>query len=110
MRSDIMPFGRLGFAVRLTSLVAILLSGASAQTSLHSGLIGTTPPAMAAGAPLGAYSLSEIEQINHFNGNLNLFVPLRKITGRGESGFTSGININKRWYVQHNLQFNVLQA
>lgn len=80
------------------------------QTATYSGISGTTPPAMAAGAPLGSYAINDIEQINYFNGNLNIFIPLRDITGRGEAGFISGLNISKRWYVQDNLQFNTLQA
>src|SRR5712692_4266958 len=51
----------------VTALVISVIC-AHAQTSATDG---TTPAALAAGAPAGSYSLSDFERINLFNGNLN---------------------------------------
>jgi hypothetical protein len=55
----------------------------NAQTSVTDG---RTPLGMAAGAPAGSYSLSDLDDVNLFSGNLSFAIPLIKIGGRGFSG------------------------
>jgi RHS repeat-associated protein len=55
------------------------------------------------GEPVGSYVVSPIESINLYNGHLNLTVPLRTISGRGEAGYTISIPITRpTWQVQIN--------
>jgi YD repeat-containing protein len=54
------------------------------------------------GAPAGSYTLSEFERINLFNGSLSFHLPLLKVGGRGEAGFTVGLTLEKRWGVRYN--------
>jgi YD repeat-containing protein len=54
------------------------------------------------GAPAGSYSLSGFENVNLFNGNLNLHMPLVSINGRGGAAMTSVLAIDtKRWNIKH---------
>ena len=71
--------------------MALAVVGAHGQTSPTIKLQitdGTTPPALASGAPIGSYLTSDIEQINYYNGKLNLTIPLLQVGGRGEARYT----------------------
>lgn len=46
---------------------------------------GPTPSGLATGAPAGSYSLTDFENVNLFNGNLNFNLPLLKVGGRGDA-------------------------
>ena len=47
---------------------------------------GTTPLGLSPGAPAGSYALSDFDNVNLFNGNLNFALPLVKVGGRGGAG------------------------
>jgi RHS repeat-associated protein len=49
------------------------------------------------GRPAGSYDLSDFDNINLFNGNLNFRLPLLNLGGRGEAGFTISYLIENRW-------------
>lgn len=49
------------------------------------------------GRPAGSYDLSDFDNVNLFNGNLNFRLPLLRISGRGEAGFTIPYVIENRW-------------
>ena len=55
---------------------------------------GTVSLSVAPGAPAGSYALSDFEQINLYNGHLNIALPLLKIGGRGsvQSSVVVGIS------------------
>ncbi|MGH9872943.1 MAG: RHS repeat-associated core domain-containing protein [Pyrinomonadaceae bacterium] len=44
---------------------------------------GSTPLGEAPGSPLGSYSLSNIDNVNLFNGHVNIQIPVLSVAGRG---------------------------
>src|SRR5262245_9949154 len=60
---------------------------------------GTTPLGLTPGAPAGSYALSEFENLNLFNGNLNFSLPLTRVGGRGGAGFPVTMRIDYKWTV-----------
>ena len=80
------------------SLVAALLlvQLILAKTALSQS---TAPTAQTPGAPAGSYTLSELESVNLFSGNLNLNLPLLNINGRGDVTHTLGVTIETQWGV-----------
>src|SRR4029079_8095574 len=91
----------------LRLLVAFLFTvfltlAAQAQTTTSTVTDGRTPSGMQAGAPAGSYALSEFDNINLYNGNLNFRLPLMKIGGRGSAQSTVILALNlKSWHVKH---------
>ena len=71
---------------------------ALAQTSVTDG---STPLALSPGAPAGSYALSGFESVNAYNGNLSFRVPLLRIGGRGEAGYTVALPVERHWRVVH---------
>lgn len=76
-------------------LLLVPANSAVAQRSLS----GTTPSAMQPGAPAGSYSISEFENVNLYNGNLNFYLPLASVGGRGSVSTTVGLPIEPKWAV-----------
>ena len=65
---------------------------------------GLTPPGLAPGAPAGAYSLSEFENVNLFNGKVSFTLPIVQ-KGRGGASISLPIKINSPgWLTKHELQ------
>jgi len=58
---------------------------------------GLTIPTAAVGSPMGSYSLSGFETINLYNGALSVNIPLLKVGGRGEAGYTISVSIQQGW-------------
>jgi RHS repeat-associated protein len=63
---------------------------------------GKTPLALQPGAPAGSYALSELDNINPFNGSLNFRLPLLSIGGRGTAGYTMTLPIEHKWRIHVN--------
>lgn len=61
---------------------------------------GATPLGLSPGAPAGSYPLSDFEDVNLFNGSLNVALPLIKIGGRGEAGYSLMLRVDHKWLVQ----------
>ena len=59
----------------------------------------TIPSAFQGGAAAGSYPLSGFENINYFNGNLGVNLPLVTVGGRGEASFTMMLTIGQSWKV-----------
>lgn len=78
---------------------AILLIVLAANASAQSNTQGSTPAGMAPGAPAGSYALSDFENVNLYNGNLNFSLPLVKIGGRGGGGHAITLNLDHKWSV-----------
>ena len=72
----------------------LLFSAASIVRAQTSATDGTTPTGLAPGAPAGSYSLSDIDQVNLFSGNLNFHLPLLSIGGRGGAQMKITLAIN----------------
>lgn len=54
---------------------------------------GHTPPGVAPGNPNGNYPLSDIDDVNLFNGNVRIVLPLASVGGRGSAGFAPTLRI-----------------
>jgi RHS repeat-associated protein len=61
---------------------------------------GTTPLGLSPGAPVGSYPLSDFDNVNLFNGNLNFSMPLAKIGGRGSATYPITLRIDQKWQVR----------
>ena len=78
-------------------LLALLSFGVSAQTS---NTDGATPAGLSPGAPAGSYALTGFENVNLYNGNLNVSLPLLAVGGRGSAGYTVTLLIEQKWRVE----------
>src|SRR5712691_2702663 len=87
--------------IRLPLLLALVLFATVASAQTTSTTDGTTPSGIAPGSPSGSYALSNLDNINLYNGNLNFALPLLQIGGRGAAGYemTAPLNV-KSWHVQ----------
>jgi RHS repeat-associated protein len=81
-------------------LSAILVVPGGAQTTTTSITAGTTIPLVAPGTPAGSYALSGFDTVDLFSGKLNIRLPLLKIGGRGEAGYTMVLPIQRNWRVE----------
>ena len=79
---------------------AVLLPVSVAQAQITQNITdGTTPPGIAPGAPAGSYRLSDFDNINLYNGNLNFRLPLLEVAGRGEARYTITLPIEHHWTI-----------
>ena len=83
-----------GSSLVRAACAAALLAGAARLDAAQ------TPPGHAPGAPAGSYPVSDLEQINLFNGNMQLRLRLLDVDGRGESGTTVNLPIEWHWRVE----------
>lgn len=83
----------------VTLLLLLIVSNVQAQTTT-SLTDGSTPPAMAPGAPAGSYPLSGLDNINFYNGKLSFRLPLVGVGGRGEAQYTMTLPIEHRWRLE----------
>jgi len=90
----------IGYRHWPTILLLVLLTGsASAQTSHATD--GTTPLGLSPGSPSGSYALNGFDNINLFNGNMNVTLPMLHIDGRGGAQTTMMLALNtKRWHME----------
>ena len=57
----------------------------------------STPPAVAAGIPLSSYALSNIDTVDPYTGSVNIHIPLYKVGGRGNAGYTVTLLMEQKW-------------
>lgn len=76
-------------------------SGAQAQISGTAGYGGIGDPATAPGAPSQSYSLSAIDNINYYNGLVNITIPAYTVGGRGSAVVPAVIAVQKQWAVEN---------
>ncbi|MGE0882088.1 MAG: hypothetical protein AB7P14_00965, partial [Blastocatellales bacterium] len=79
-------------------LVVLLCQPINAQYS-RTIFDGYTPTGVEQGGPAGAYALSGFENVNLFNGNLNVNMPLMRIGGRGTAGYVMNLPLDLHWEV-----------
>lgn len=72
-------------ALFTASLLALFTNNAFAQITSTDG---STSSGIAPGSPAGSYGLSEFDNVNLYNGNLNFSLPLIGVLGRGEAQHT----------------------
>ncbi len=87
---SIMPLTKPHHVVVVCTLLFLLAIGARAQSVTD----GATPSGLAPGSPAGSYALSGFENVNLYNGNLDVHLPLLTIGGRGEAvaAVAAGVN------------------
>jgi hypothetical protein len=74
----------LRWSAALLSTLLLTLT-AQAQTTTSTVTDGRTPSGMQAGAPAGSYALSEFDNVNLYNGNLNFRLPRTDAITTGRS-------------------------
>src|SRR5215217_7242267 len=84
---------------RITVCIALLVCSITAIAQSSSPNDGSTPLALAPGAPAGSYSLSGFENLSPFSGGLNFRLPLSTIGGRGQAGYTITQKIERKWTI-----------
>lgn len=94
--SEIVNTSRLNAAGFKPLVVLMILLCVSAVQAQHSAG-GLTPTAMAGGAPAGSYALSDFDNVNLFNGNLNFRLPLLSVGGRGAAQHRISLSIERKW-------------
>jgi RHS repeat-associated protein len=93
--------GKVSASFKMTAVLIILSAVVFGQTSSTTYPTNSyTPSSLATGSPLGSYSISNIENVNLFSGNLNITLPLVQIGGRGAGGYTMSLPIEYRWRIQ----------
>ena len=85
------PTGRS--AALLLAAAGLVLGGPQAT----SAQVGQTPPALLPGAPAGSYPVSDLEQVNLFNGNMLIRLQLLELKGRGDGAVTVTLPIEQHW-------------
>ena len=88
--------------VQLFIVAILLLTGLIvAQAQITKSTDGVTPKGIEPGAPAGSYPITEWENVNLFNGQVSFTLPIVQ-KGRGESGVSLPIRINRQpWVVKH---------
>src|SRR5713226_5242179 len=86
----------------VTALSLFSVSSSNAQNSTTGATDGSTPIGLSPGAPAGSYALNGFENVNLYNGHLNVHLPLVTIGGRGEAKVVSALSIDAQsWTVRH---------
>src|SRR4051794_11138279 len=94
------PFSFSRIIRSLTLASALLLFACTTVFAQQQSTDGATPLGLSPGAPAGSYPLSDIEDVNLYNGTLNFSLPLVKIAGRGEAGYSLMLRLDHKWLVQ----------
>ena len=74
--------------------ITLILVLSTLSVVAQSPVDGTTPSGIAAGTPSGSYSLSDLDNVNLYNGNLSFQLPLAQIDGRGNAKTTLLLSMN----------------
>lgn len=91
-----------GFKNSYLAIAFFLLLCFSAQVFAQQlATSGYTPPGLQSGAPAGSYALSNIDNVNFSNGNLNVSIPLLQVGGRGSAGYPITLPIEHKWLIHH---------
>src|SRR5688500_18231997 len=90
-------FSGLRHVVSLILLTTFLVSITTASTVTD----GSTPLSLSPGTHAGAYALSGFDNINVYNGNLNFYLPLLTVGGRGNAAHTIGRMMEQHWRMDH---------
>ena len=86
--------------LRVTIFLVVASCAASAQTSSHA-TDSTTPLGLSPGSPAGSYALNGFDNINLYNGNMNLTLPLLHVGGRGGAQTAMMLGLNtKHWHIE----------
>ncbi|HEX7317073.1 MAG TPA: RHS repeat-associated core domain-containing protein [Pyrinomonadaceae bacterium] len=95
--------GRRATCASLLLLTFFFTAGAVAQTTTTTtrATDGHTPLEIAPGSPAGSYALSDFDNISLFSQSLGFRLPLLRVGGRGEAGYTITLPIERKWRITH---------
>jgi RHS repeat-associated protein len=82
------------------SAVALALVGFATPAETTSPFGGNTPEPFKPGAHAELYGLAELDSINLHGGGLAFQVPLYKVGGRGQAGYSIMANIRRNWQIE----------
>jgi RHS repeat-associated protein len=83
---------------------ALMIAGCGAVFSQGSSTFSSaTPAGLAAGSPLGSYTLSDMEQYDPFSGRMNVIIPIYHVGGRGNVGFDLLYAVPQTWRIDNEL-------
>jgi RHS repeat-associated protein len=82
------------YSVLTRRLVLAFLAALTLSHAAHAQSSTTT--ARSPGAPAGSYKLGDADTVNLFNGNLNYYLPLADVGGRGEARAELGVVIENQ--------------
>jgi RHS repeat-associated protein len=84
---------------RICGLILVFssLSAVTVGQTIPPPISGFTPIGITPGAPAGSYPLSGFDNINLYNGNLGIHMPLMQVGGRGSAAYQMMLNIEVRW-------------
>jgi YD repeat-containing protein len=87
--------------IRLVCIIGLLLLAlGTAEAQTTSPTDGSTPLGLSPGAPAGSYTLTDFDNINLYNGNLNFALPLLGVGGRGAAQTTMMLSIEQHWVIK----------
>jgi RHS repeat-associated protein len=83
-------------------LAGILVVALTQIIQAQTPLTGTTAPGLSPGSPAGSFALSGFENVNLYNGNLNVRLPLLRVGGRGTASYDMTITpMEAKWVIHH---------
>lgn len=89
------------FIALLSTLLLLLMLCATALAQTSTGPTdGSTPLGMSPGSPAGSYALSGFDNVNPYNGKLGFHLPLLRVGGRGQAGYTITLPIETHWQIR----------
>ena len=84
---------------RILAVSGFLCAAARLGAQQSPPTVGPTPPALAPGTPASSYALSGLDDINYFNGNLVVKIPVTSVGARGTAARTISVPIQQPWTV-----------
>lgn len=97
MRKKIDGFFRFGITAILNVCALAMIGSVQAQSVTD----GSTPSGIAPGSPAGSYALSDFDNVNLFNGHLDVRLKLLNLAGRGGADMAAGVSLNPEpWVVK----------
>lgn len=79
------------------ALLALCGAGAVSGQTTTTVTDSQTPAAAEAGIPSQSYALSNIDTVDPYTGSVNIHIPLYKVGGRGEAGYTVTLLLEQKW-------------
>lgn len=85
----------------LVVIVYLCILSLTGTAKAQSVTDGATPSGIAPGSPSGSYALSGFDNINLYNGNLDVRLKVLNVGGRGDAAMTVGVGLNPEpWVVK----------
>ena len=90
-------------SVIISALFILSIFASVSGQSNHRISQGNTHSNFQPGTPAGSYALSGFESINPYSGKVNFSLPLFKVAGRGNAGYSVDLTIQRNWLIKHDV-------